>query len=121
MLLFVKANQSLVFSDEATQQLEDKNAPALGRPACAAVPQVLNTGRAVFRLGCCGARAYLDILTDDAALFAIPGAKLDAYSERIEVLAKASHVLVSFHKIRGRDVENGKTLTVHQSLAALGA
>ena len=34
VLLFVKANQSLILS-EATQQVENQNPPALGRPACA--------------------------------------------------------------------------------------
>lgn len=119
VLLFVKANQSLILS-EATQQVENQNAPALGRPACAVVPHVMNTGRAALSLGCCGARAYLDVLTDDVALFAIPGAKIEAYAERIETLAKANQVLSTFHQLRRRNVEDGKTPTVRQSLAAMG-
>jgi uncharacterized protein (DUF169 family) len=43
VLLFVNANQTLILS-EATQQVENQNAPAMGRPACAIVPQVMNTG-----------------------------------------------------------------------------
>lgn len=120
VLLFVHADQSLILS-EATQQLENQNAPAMGRPACAVVPQVMNTGRAALSLGCCGARTYLDVLTDDVAIFAIPGAKLEAYTERIETLAKANQVLSVFHRLRRRDVENGKTPTVQQSLLSLGA
>ena len=89
LLLFVNARQTLILS-EATQQVENQNAPAMGRPACAIVPQVMNTGRAALSLGCCGARAYLDVLTDDVAVFAIPGAKLEAYTRRIEALAKAN-------------------------------
>jgi len=119
VLLFVQANQSLILS-EATQQVENQNPPALGRPACAVVPQVMNTGRAALSLGCCGARAYLDILTDDVAVFAIPGAKLEAYTERIETLAKANQVLSTFHQLRRRDVEDGKTPTVQESLLAMG-
>ena len=34
--------------------------PAMGRPACAVVPQAINSGQAALSLGCCGARAYLD-------------------------------------------------------------
>ncbi len=97
MLLFVNANQTLILS-EATGQVENQNAPAMGRPACAVVPQVMNTGRAALSLGCCGARAYLDILTDDVAVFAIPGAKLEAYARRIQALAKANDVLSKFHQ-----------------------
>lgn len=118
ILLFVNANQTLILS-EATQQVEKQNAPAMGRPACAIVPQVMNTGRAALSLGCCGARAYLDVLTDDVAIFAIPGARLEAYVQRIEALAKANHVLANFHQIRRRDIAAGGAPSVKESLAAM--
>jgi len=120
VLLFVQAAQTLILT-EATQQVEDQIPPALGRPACAIVPQVVNTGRAALSLGCCGARAYLDALTDDVALFAIPGAKLDAYCKRIATLAAANALLTRFHHLRRRDVEAGENPTVQDSLAALQA
>ena len=109
--MFVDANQTLILS-EATQQVENANAPAMGRPACAVVPQVMNTGRAALSLGCCGARAYLDTLTDGMAIFTIPGAKLEAYTQRIEELAKANAVLSKFHALRKRDITAGLTPTV---------
>ncbi len=118
VLLFVNANQTLILT-EATQQVENQNAPAMGRPACAIVPQVMNTGRAALSLGCCGARAYLDVLTNDVAIFAIPGAKLEAYTRRIEALAKANAVLANFHQIRRQAIAAGATPTVRESLAAL--
>lgn len=118
VLLFVDASQTLILS-EATQQVENQNAPAMGRPACAIIPQVMNTGRAALSLGCCGARAYLDVLTDDVALFAVPGAKLAAYAERIAALAQANAVLSKFHQLRRRDVEGGRTPTIQDSLAAM--
>jgi uncharacterized protein (DUF169 family) len=120
VMLFVNANQSLILT-EATQQVENQAAPAMGRPACAVVPQVMNTGRAALSLGCCGARAYLDVLTEGIALFAIPGAKLAQYAERIEALTKANTILSKFHQIRRLDIEAGRTPTVKESLAALGA
>jgi uncharacterized protein (DUF169 family) len=120
VLLFVEANQTLILS-EATQQVESEVPPAMGRPACAVVPQVMNTGRAALSLGCCGARAYLDVFQDSVALFAIPGAKLEAYTQRIEVLASANEVLSKFHYLRRSDVEMGNAPTVQQSLAALHA
>jgi uncharacterized protein (DUF169 family) len=118
VLLFVNANQTLILS-EATGQVENQNAPAMGRPACAVVPQVMNTGRAALSLGCCGARAYLDVLTDDVAVFAIPGAKLEAYARRIQVLAKANGVLAKFHQIRRHAIAAGATPSIKDSLAAL--
>ena len=120
VLLFGKADQMLILS-EASQQVEGSLPPAMGRPACAIVPQAYNTGRAALSLGCCGARAYLDVLTDDVALWAIPGSKLDLYAERIAVLAKANTVLTTFHQVRRKDVEDGKSPTIKESLAAMAS
>lgn len=120
VLLFVNARQTLLLS-EATQQVENQIPPAMGRPACAVIPQAKNTGRAALSLGCCGARAYLDILTGDTAVFAIPGEKLEAYTQRIETLAKANSVLSRFHQLRRTDIEAGKTPSVKESLAVLEA
>jgi uncharacterized protein (DUF169 family) len=118
VMLFVKADQSLILS-EASQQLENGLPPAMGRPACAVVPQAFNTGRTALSLGCCGARAYLDVLTPDIALYAIPASRLEAFADRVEALAKANSVLSTFHAIRRADVEAGKRPTVQESLAAM--
>ena len=120
VLLFGKAGQMLILS-EAAQQVEGGLQPAMGRPACAIVPQAYNTGRAALSLGCCGARAYLDVLTDDVALWAIPGSKLDLYAERIAVLAKANAVLTTFHQVRRKYVEVGMSPTIKESLAAMAS
>ena len=120
VLLFVQAGQTLILS-EASQQIEAGLPPAMGRPACAVIPQAANSGRSALSLGCCGARAYLDVLTDDVALYAVPGSAIAAFAERIEALAKANQVLQKFHRIRRRDVEAGKTPSVLESLAALQA
>lgn len=118
VVLFVDASQIMLLS-EATQQVENQNAPAMGRPACAIIPQVANTGVAALSLGCCGARAYLDVLTDDVAIFAIPGTKLEAYVQRTEALANANAVLAKFHDIRRREVEASHTPSIKESLAAM--
>jgi uncharacterized protein (DUF169 family) len=118
VVLFVDASQTLLLS-EATQQVENQNPPAMGRPACAVIPQVANTGVAALSLGCCGARAYLDVLSDDVAIFAIPGNKLGAYLQRIEALASANAILAKFHHIRRRDVEAGHAPSVKESLTAM--
>ena len=120
VLLFVSANQTLVLS-EATQQVESQTPPAMGRPACAVVPQVINTGQAALSLGCCGARAYLDTLSDAVAIFAIPGAKLEAYVQRIEILTKANNILSQFHRIRRESIVAGNRPTIQESLTALSA
>jgi uncharacterized protein (DUF169 family) len=118
VLLFVRADQTLILS-EASQQLEGGLPPAMGRPACGVVAQAANTGRTALSLGCCGARAYLDILTPDVALYAVPGARLEAFTERVAALAKANSVLTAFHTLRRNDVEGGNRPTVKQTLAAM--
>jgi uncharacterized protein (DUF169 family) len=118
VLLFVDSRQMLVLS-EAAQQVEGGNPPAMGRPACAVVPQVMNTGRAAVSLGCCGARAYLDVFSDDVAIFAIPGDKLEAYVQRIKVLSGANAVLAKFHSLRRHQVETGGAPTIRESLGAM--
>ncbi len=120
VLLFVHATQTLILS-EASQQLESGLPPAMGRPACAIIPQAKNSGRSALSLGCCGARAYLDVLSDDVALYAIPGAALGVFADRIAVLAKANEILTKFHQIRRKDVEAGNNPTVEASLLALQA
>ena len=118
--LFGKAGQMPILS-EASQQVEGDLPPAMGRPACAIVPQAYNTGRAALSLGCCGARAYLDVLTDDVALWAIPGSKLELYVERMAALAQANAVLTTFHQVRRKDVEDGNSPTIKESLAAMAS
>ena len=118
VLLFADARQGLVIS-EAVARVDAGAPPALGRPACAVIPQALNSGKAALSLGCCGARAYLDALPDSAALWALPGDKIDQYSEQIEVLGGANKTLTTFHARRRQDVEAGKIPTVRESLARL--
>jgi uncharacterized protein (DUF169 family) len=120
VLLFADAAQVLILS-EATQQVEGGNAPAMGRPACAIVPQVVNSGRAAMSLGCCGARAYLSLLTDSISLFAFPGAQIEAYAERIVTLASANATLSRFHQIRREEIYAGHSPTIQDSLRAMSA
>ncbi len=120
VLLFSDAAQTLILS-EATQQVEGGNAPAMGRPACAIVPQVMNTGKAAMSLGCCGARAYLSLLTDSISIFAFPGARIEAYSERIVALASANAVLSKFHRIRLDEIHAGRNPTIQESLESMAA
>lgn len=118
VLLFVKADQTLILS-EVSQQLENGLPPAMGRPACAVVPQAFNTGRTALSLGCCGARAYLDALTPDMALYAIPGAKIEAFAARVVELSKANSILTAFHQLRRKQVELGGHPSVQDSLNAM--
>lgn len=119
VLLFANARQGLVLS-EALGRVDGGVPPAMGRPACAALPQAFNHGLAAMSLGCCGARAYLDALSDDTALWALPGSRLDRYCEQITTFANANRTLAMFHERRKSDVESGMRPTVRESLRRLG-
>ena len=118
VLLFTHAQQSLVLT-EAAARVDEGVPPAMGRPACAVVPQVRNGGQAAMSLGCCGARAYLDALSDDIALWALPGDKLEQYCKEINGLAKSNGILTVFHEKRREDVAAGKRPSVQESLERL--
>jgi uncharacterized protein (DUF169 family) len=118
VLLFAHARQGLIISEAVARV--DKGVPAaMGRPACAVIPQVLNRGSAALSLGCCGARAYLDALSDGIAAF--PGNKLEEYCAAIDTLARANKTLTLFHTRRREDIEAGKQPTVRQSLERLSS
>ncbi|HEY1268977.1 MAG TPA: DUF169 domain-containing protein [Candidatus Binatia bacterium] len=119
-LLFADARQGLVIT-EAAARVDRGAPPALGRPACAVIPQVLTQGVAAQSLGCCGARAYIDALSDGVALWAFPAAKLEDYCKEIKTLASANKTLSAFHERRREDVESGKRPTVRESLARLSS
>lgn len=118
VLLFVDARQSLVIA-EAVERVDDGLAVAMGRPACAVIPHVVNTGRAALSLGCCGARAYLGVLTDDVALWALPGARIAHYAAAIAQLGSANEMLGRFHLLRLHDVRQGHSPSYQESLARL--
>jgi len=120
VLLFANPDQTLLLS-EASQQMEGGLPPAMGRPACAVVPHALNNNQTALSLGCCGARAYLDILTPSVAVYAVPGNKLEAFTERVAALATANAVLRAFHTLRRTDAEAGKHPSVQETLAAMSA
>jgi hypothetical protein len=115
VLLFVHSSQGLVIS-EAAARVDGATPPAMGRPACAIVPQALNGQTAAMSLGCCGARAYLDVFSDEIALWALPGSALDRYCDEVEILAGANRTLTRFHERRRQDVEAGEQPTVKDSL-----
>ena len=118
VLLLANSRQSLAIT-EAVQQVDSGIPPAMGRPACGAIPQAFNSGQPALSLGCCGARAYIDAFTDDFALWALPGAKIAEYAKRIKVLADANDILTKFHQLRRTDVDHGQSPSVKESLARL--
>ena len=115
VILFAHGQQGLILS-EAIERVDKTTPLAIGRPACAMVPQVMNQNQAAMSLGCCGARAYIDALNDSTVRWALPGNKLPEYCEQITALANANNALNEFHLRSKADVAAGQTPTVKESL-----
>ena len=118
VLLFANSRQGLVLS-EALGRVDGGIPPAMGRPACAALPHAFNQELATMSLGCCGARAYLEAMSDDTALWALPWSRFGRYCEQIATFANANRTLAMFHERRREDVESGERPTVRESLQRL--
>ncbi len=71
----------------------------MGRPACAMVPQAMQSGTGTTSLGCIGNRVYTG-LADDELYFAIPGPMLAAVVERLHTILRANRELEIFHTAR---------------------
>jgi uncharacterized protein (DUF169 family) len=89
VLQFADTAQSLVLT-EAVVRVDGASPTAMGRPACALIPQVVASSQSAASLGCCGVRAYLGNLSNDTTLWGLAGDKIAQYAREIEVLAKAN-------------------------------
>ena len=75
------------------------DAPAMGRPTCAALPQALDSKRPAMSLGCIGARVYTG-LADGEGYVALPASAIEAVTARLGILARANAELEKFHRAR---------------------
>src|SRR3954469_2018265 len=65
------------------------DAPAMGRPTCAALPQALDSKRPAMSLGCIGNRVYTGLLEGEGYL-ALPASAVEAVTSRLSTLARAN-------------------------------
>ena len=72
---------------------------AVGRPTCAGIPSVLQSGRITTNLGCIGNRIYTE-LPDDELVFIIPGTQLDKIFDKLDAIVHANTELAAFHRDR---------------------
>jgi uncharacterized protein (DUF169 family) len=93
------AKQMMLLSEAASAAGVGPSGGLMGRPTCAAIPQVLSTGRCVASLGCIGNRIYTG-LGDDEFYFALPGGKVDAIVEKLATIVHANRELEAFHRSR---------------------
>jgi len=93
------ARQIMLVSEAARAAGIFEAAAAMGRPACAMIPQATSSSSGVASVGCIGNRVYTG-LGDDEMYFAVPGKALPRVLEQIEVMLNANAALESFHRER---------------------
>ena len=71
----------------------------VGRPTCAAIPEVMQSGLSATNLGCIGNRVYTE-LGDDELYFAFAGRQLEKIVERLSAIVNANKQLEKNHRDR---------------------
>jgi uncharacterized protein (DUF169 family) len=93
------ARQVMLLAEAARAAGIGPEAGLMGRPTCAAIPEVLRTGRAVASLGCIGNRVYTG-LADGELYFALPGKHIGAVLDQLATIVNANGQLEAYHRAR---------------------
>jgi uncharacterized protein (DUF169 family) len=93
------ARQIMLLSEAARAAGSFESSAAMGRPACAMIPQTTGTASSVASVGCIGNRVYTE-LGDDELYFSVPGPALPQVLEQLTVMLDANAALEQFHKQR---------------------
>jgi uncharacterized protein (DUF169 family) len=99
VLISGTARQIMLLAEAARSAGIACDSSMVGRPTCAAIPAVMQSGRSATNLGCIGNRVYTEI-GDDELYFIVNGAKLDQVVDRLVVIVNANNELEKFHRAR---------------------
>ncbi len=99
VLVSGNARQMMLLAEAAQAAGLASDSSMVGRPTCAAIPAVMQSGRTATNLGCIGNRVYTE-LPDDELYFAIAGRQLEAVVNKLVTMVHANRELEKFH--RGR-------------------
>ncbi|MXY27752.1 hypothetical protein F4Y59_06280 [Candidatus Poribacteria bacterium] len=95
--------QMMLLAEAATAAGIGTENGVMGRPTCAVIPAVLQSGRGASSLGCIGNRVYT-ALSDDDFYFAFPGKHIDALIEKLETIVNANQALEEYHQQRQAEI-----------------
>jgi uncharacterized protein (DUF169 family) len=98
VLFTCKTAAAMLLNEASIRSGASSALPLLGRPSCMALPAALAHGT-VTTLGCIGNRVYTDIGPEEMYVV-VPGAKIEAVSDALGIIATANATLEEF--ARGR-------------------
>ena len=93
------ARQVMLVAEAARAAGVGHDGATMGRPACAMIPEALQSGRGATSLGCIGNRVYT-ALGDDELYYAIPGPKVAEVVAKVGAIVDANRTLEAFHRER---------------------
>ena len=93
------ARQMMVLAEAAHAAGVACQTSMVGRPTCAAIPEVVQSGLSATNLGCIGNRVYTE-LGDDELYFAFAGLQLEKIVERLSAIVNANKQLEKYHRER---------------------
>ena len=98
------ARQIMLIAEAARAAGAFEASTVLGRPACAMIPQALDSQAGIASVGCIGNRVYTD-LGDDELYFAVPGWALRQTLDQLETILHANSELEVFHRRRAATLQ----------------
>jgi uncharacterized protein (DUF169 family) len=98
VLFACKSPAAMLLNEASIRAGASSSLPLLGRPSCMALPAALAHGT-VTTLGCVGNRVYTNLGADEMYIV-VPGAKVEAVSDALGIIATANATLEEF--ARGR-------------------
>jgi uncharacterized protein (DUF169 family) len=106
VLLWVNGEQAMLLNEAfGGASWGAQTTPVFGRPACAAIPGAMRSGRPSLSLGCAGMRTFTEI-SKEKMLAVIPASALATVADNLRVTAAANESMDSFYADR-RSAFNG--------------
>ncbi|MEX0819106.1 MAG: DUF169 domain-containing protein [Pirellulaceae bacterium] len=99
ILVCGNAKQMMLLAEAAHAAGISSDSSMVGRPTCAALPAVMQSGTTATNLGCIGNRVYTE-LADDELYFVIAGSQLAAIVDKLNTIVNANNQLEAFHQGR---------------------
>jgi uncharacterized protein (DUF169 family) len=99
VLLWLTPAQAMVVSEATGSATWGSNATVLGRPACAAIPQAINSNRSSLSLGCIGMRTFTGI-APERLLVAVPGTSIGTFAADVNRLSAINDGMAAFYRQR---------------------
>ena len=93
------ARQIMLLSEAARAAGAFETATAMGRPACAMLPQAMSSATSVASVGCIGNRVYTG-LDDNDLYIAVPAPAVGPMLEKLDTIFTANVELEKFHRQR---------------------